>query len=82
MPKFESSRLNAVAVIAKTYTHIHTYPHTHILPNLGNTLKKIFAVIDSTEVDGVHTCPHDWFNMVHNIALLAQFSQQLFSNIK
>ena len=38
MPKFESSRLNGVAVIAKT--NIHTYPHTYILPNLGNTLKK------------------------------------------
>ena len=44
MPKFESSRLNGVAVIAKTY--IHTY--THILPNLGNTLKKfIFVVIEN-----------------------------------
>ena len=30
MPKFENSRLNGVAVIAKTYTHI-------IMPNLGNT---------------------------------------------
>ena len=28
MPKFESSRLNSLAVIAKTYPHIHTYPHT------------------------------------------------------
>ena len=36
MPKFERSRLNGVAVIAKTYIH------TNILPNLGNTLKKIF----------------------------------------
>ena len=34
MPKFESSRLNGVAVIAKTYKH------THILPNLGNAFKK------------------------------------------
>ena len=33
MPKFQRSRLNGVAVIAKTYTHIHT----HILPNFGNT---------------------------------------------
>jgi len=39
MPKFESSRLNGVAVIAKTHTHTHTptYIHTYILPNLGNT---------------------------------------------
>ena len=35
MPKFESSRLNDVAVIAKTYTQTHT--QTNILPNLGNT---------------------------------------------
>ena len=35
MPKYESSRMKGVAVIAKTY--IHTYIHTHILPNLGNT---------------------------------------------
>ena len=41
MPKFQSARLNSVAVIAKTYTqtytHTHTHIHTHILPNLGNT---------------------------------------------
>ena len=32
MPKFESSRLNGVAVIAKTYIHtyIPTYIHTYI----------------------------------------------------
>ena len=30
MPKFESSRLNGVAVIAKT--HIHTHIHTYIHP--------------------------------------------------
>ena len=31
MPKFESSRLNGVAVIAKTYIHTYTptYTHTH-----------------------------------------------------
>ena len=29
MPKFESSRLNGVAVIAKTYTHTHTNTHTY-----------------------------------------------------
>ena len=31
IPKFEISRLNGVAVIAKTYIHtyIHTHPHTH-----------------------------------------------------
>ena len=31
MPKFESSRMNGVAVIAKTYihTHPHTYTHTY-----------------------------------------------------
>ena len=40
MPKFESSRLNGVAVIAKTYIHTHPHTHTHILPNLGNTYKK------------------------------------------
>ena len=28
MPKFESSRLNGVAVIAKTYTHTYTHTHT------------------------------------------------------
>ena len=37
MPKFESSRLNGAAVIAKTYTQTHKHTHTHILPNLGNT---------------------------------------------
>ena len=39
MPKLDSSRLNGVAIIAKTHTHKHTYTHTdtHILPNLGNT---------------------------------------------
>jgi len=39
MPKFESSRFNGVAVIAKTYKHTNTqtHTHTHILPNLGNT---------------------------------------------
>ena len=39
MSKLESSRLNGVAVIAKT----HTQTHTHILPYLGNTKKKYFA---------------------------------------
>ena len=29
MPKFESSRLNGVAVIAKTYTQTNTHTHTH-----------------------------------------------------
>ena len=29
MPKFESSRLNGVAVIAKTYTHTHKHTNTH-----------------------------------------------------
>ena len=31
MPKFESSKMNGVAVITKTYIHtyIHTHPHTH-----------------------------------------------------
>ena len=47
MPKFESSRLNGEAVIAKTYTqtpththtqtHTHTHTHTHILTNVVNT---------------------------------------------
>ena len=36
MPKFESSRLNGVAVIANTYTHTNTQTY-NILPNLGNT---------------------------------------------
>ena len=46
MPKFQSSRLNGVAVIANTHTqthkqtYTHTQTHTHILPNLGNTKKK------------------------------------------
>ena len=44
MPKFESSKLNGVAVIANTHTythtHIHTHTHTEILPNSGNTFKK------------------------------------------
>ena len=45
VPKFESSRLNAVAV----RKDILTQPHTHILPNLGNTLTffNFFAVIDN-----------------------------------
>ena len=32
MPTFESSRLNGVAVISKTYipTHTHTHTYTHI----------------------------------------------------
>ena len=55
MPKFESSSLDGVAVIAKTYIHthphIHTHTHTHILPNLGNTLKKKFAVIDCLKLN-------------------------------
>ena len=29
MPKFESSRMNGVAVIAKTYIHTHPHTHTH-----------------------------------------------------
>ena len=40
MPQFESSRLNHVALIAKTHTH------KHILPNLGNTYF-FFALIDN-----------------------------------
>ena len=36
IPKFEISRLNGVAVIAKTDIQTHTQTHTHILPNLGN----------------------------------------------
>ena len=52
MPKFESSRLNGVAVIAKTYihtytpTHIHTHTHTHILRTQVIPKKTFFAVID------------------------------------
>ena len=38
MPKLEDSRLNGVALIAKTYMHTHI--HTDIMPNLGNTEKK------------------------------------------
>ena len=47
MTKFESSRLNVVAVIAKTYTHtnththIHTYCRTKVIPKIF-----FFAVID------------------------------------
>ena len=43
MPKFESSRLNGVAVIAKihTQTYTHTYCRTLVIPK-----KKFFAVID------------------------------------
>ena len=29
MPKFESSMVNGVAVIAKTYIQTHTQTHTH-----------------------------------------------------
>ena len=29
VPKFESSKMNGVAVIAKAYTHIHTYTPTY-----------------------------------------------------
>ena len=47
MQKFESSRFNGVAVIAKTHIHTHTHTQTHILPNLGNTREKNFAVIDN-----------------------------------
>ena len=50
MPKFESSMSNGVYVIAKTYTP--TYPHAHILTNLGN-LKNIFAVIENWENIGI-----------------------------
>ena len=46
MPKFESSRMNDVAVIAKTYIRTHIHKHTHILPNLGNIYNFFFAVID------------------------------------
>ena len=37
LPKFDSSRLNGVAVIAKTHIQIHRHTQTHILPNLDNT---------------------------------------------
>ena len=40
MPKFEKSRLNGVAVIAKTYTQTHN-THTHILPNLSIPKKNV-----------------------------------------
>ena len=45
MPKFESSMLNGMAVIAKTYIHTHTHTHT---TELRLYLKKFFffAVID------------------------------------
>jgi len=44
--KLENSRLNGVAVITKTYTH------THMLPNLGYTLKKYFR--------------SDWYFLIHS----------------
>ena len=51
MPKFESSRLNGVAVThahihTHIHTHTHTHTHTHILLNLGNTYF-FFALIDN-----------------------------------
>ena len=39
MPKFESSRLNDVVVIAKTYTHTNT----HILPNKCQVFGNLFT---------------------------------------
>ena len=41
MPKFQCSRLNRVAVIAKTYIHTHTYCRALVIPK-----KFCFAVID------------------------------------
>ena len=50
MPRFQRSRLNGVAVIAKTHkhthTHTHTYTHTYCRIQVIPKKKKIFAVID------------------------------------
>ena len=47
MPKFQSSKLNGVAVIANTHTHTHTqYIYT---AKLRRYLKKI-AVIDNSNL--------------------------------
>ena len=43
MSKLESSRLNGVDVIAKTYTHTHIHTHTAEL--------RFFAVIDSYDLE-------------------------------
>ena len=43
MPKFQSSRLNGVAVITKT--------HTHILPNLVIPKKNLFVLIENVDID-------------------------------
>ena len=44
MPKFESSRLNGERCGCNR-KDTHTHPHTYILPNLGNTLKKKFSLL-------------------------------------
>ena len=41
MPKFESSRMNGVAVIAKTYTHTYTPTHTHTHTHTHIRVKQI-----------------------------------------
>ena len=45
MSEFESSRMNGVAVIAKTYTYTHTYCRTYVMPKkievFDSTLKKV-----------------------------------------
>ena len=45
IPKFQSCRLNGVATIEQTYMH-YIHIDTNILPNLGNTSRKKFSVID------------------------------------
>ena len=42
IPKFQSFVLNDVNSI-----QLHTYTQTNILPNLGNTYKKCFVLIDT-----------------------------------
>ena len=49
MPKLESSRLNGVAIIAKTYTHTNTHTNIH-MPNLDNTPKNFFALIEKNKL--------------------------------
>ena len=41
MPKLENSRLNGVAIIAKTHTHINIHTHTHTAELIPK--KKIFS---------------------------------------
>ena len=57
MPKFESSRLNGVAVIAKKYihTHIHTFCRTKVIPKkiFFRGVDSIFLPISAHDDNGV-----------------------------